>query len=256
MTKQILRKSLLFLTLCIFVSFALLYFAIETIAHYTIIALPLKHILTFPSNKDVPLTFSSNERCTGSARGEWTAGDSARQEIRGRRGSGNYHRIVTIPTRETNSFASTIGIQHPKPSQKDFPSIESDSVPPTFRQEYIEKTITSSNPSARDHFHPQRALHEAATTEHISDGATEELAPHLEASILKNWIFYFFNWFENFLLKIELSEITIFLQQFFFGWGGIPTSPWLRLWCHYLSRRRHRLSFTQLLFAVKASPSS
>ena len=46
-----------------------------------------------------------------------------------------------------------------------------------------------------------------------------------------NFLFLFFIFFENLLLKIELSGITLFFYNNFFGFGGggiSPLSPWLR----------------------------
>ena len=45
------------------------------------------------------------------------------------------------------------------------------------------------------------------------------------------FLFLFFIFFDNLLLKIELSEITPFFYNNFFGFGGggiSPLSPWLR----------------------------
>ena len=46
------------------------------------------------------------------------------------------------------------------------------------------------------------------------------------------FIYLFFYFFENLLLKIELSEITPFFYNNFFGFGGgdFPLPPWLRPW--------------------------
>ena len=49
------------------------------------------------------------------------------------------------------------------------------------------------------------------------------------------FLFLFFIFFENLLLKIELSEITPFFYNNFFGFGGgefPPFPPWLRPWIH------------------------
>ena len=63
-----------------------------------------------------------------------------------------------------------------------------------------------------------------------------------ENSIEKlNFLFFFiliFFSFENLLLKIELSEITPFFYNNFFGFGGgdfPPFPPWLRPWVDALS---------------------
>ena len=67
-------------------------------------------------------------------------------------------------------------------SEQDSNPIESDPVPATGREEKSQETITTSNPQAHDHYADRRADHEAATTERISDGPKEEIAPHLDAS--------------------------------------------------------------------------
>ena len=67
-------------------------------------------------------------------------------------------------------------------SEQDTHPIESDPVPATSREEKSEETITTSNARAHDHYPYHRADHEAPTTEHISHGAREEIAPNLEAS--------------------------------------------------------------------------
>ena len=66
-------------------------------------------------------------------------------------------------------------------SDQDAHLIESDPVPPRCREEKSEESITTINAPA--HNHPdQRGHHEAPTTERISDGGKEEIAPHLETS--------------------------------------------------------------------------
>ena len=70
----------------------------------------------------------------------------------------------------------------PQSSDQDTHPIEDDPVPPTSRAEKIEETITTGNAPAHDHYPDHRDLHEAPTTECISDGAREEIAPNLEGS--------------------------------------------------------------------------
>ena len=67
-------------------------------------------------------------------------------------------------------------------SDQDNHPIESDPVPPRSREEKSEETITASNPPAHDHYSDHRDHQEAPTTDRISDGAKEEIPPHLDAS--------------------------------------------------------------------------
>ena len=67
-------------------------------------------------------------------------------------------------------------------SKQDTHPIESDPVPATSREEKSEEAITTSKARAHDHNPYHRADHEAPTTEDISHGAMEEIAPNLEAS--------------------------------------------------------------------------
>ena len=49
-------------------------------------------------------------------------------------------------------------------------------------KENIEQTITISNAAAHDHYDDHGDDHDARTTDRISDGATEEITPHLVRS--------------------------------------------------------------------------
>ena len=68
-------------------------------------------------------------------------------------------------------------------SHQHSPTIDADPVHLTPRVENIEHPITTSIPSAQEHYQDHDDDHDAPTTERISDGATAEINPHLEASL-------------------------------------------------------------------------
>ena len=60
-------------------------------------------------------------------------------------------------------------------------------------------------------------------------GNFEKILKFFDENSIEKLNFLFFIFFENLLLKIELSEITPFFYNNFFGFGGIsPLSLWLR----------------------------
>ena len=62
-------------------------------------------------------------------------------------------------------------------------------------------------------------------------GNFEKILKFIDENSIEKLNFLFFIFFENLLLKIELSEITPFFYNIFFGFGGwdfAPFPPWLR----------------------------
>ena len=72
--------------------------------------------------------------------------------------------------------------QNPHPLESDRVASTTGEEQGTTLKDNIEQTITKSNPAAQDHYADHGDNHEARTTDRISDGASEEITPHLGTS--------------------------------------------------------------------------
>ena len=114
-TEHVLSKSLVFVSLLIFVRFAFLFFDDATLALYTTtIPRSLYNIQSFSSLHSLYtfihetfFTFFLFARGTGARIVEWSASERKRPSERERHGSRNYHHIVTIQTTDTTSIETT-----------------------------------------------------------------------------------------------------------------------------------------------------